>query len=298
MNNPTKYLKVPEGLIKKCNEQKLLKEVMFYYMLKSLTIEGRIYKGRVSSSLISKLGIAEGSVWRKIKQLLTKGFLKDEGNYYQLISFDSLWEELGYSMDLKYGKLYRGKETVINRQRKGSFKIFKISTSDISNLYYYICYEDIKLNLQRQSYAVLKHVRDLIKSGKLKLSKAMQKTILKRVKINDIKSFRYLNHLLLSLDESCLKWFKMGISDITLSCKKIADMFGLKTPISGWEIERRLEVMKLLKVKTRKYFVSGDPAVVRNLKKQFWDDPRYVVSKEASKVTLLFFNTNLLTPLV
>ena len=207
-------------------------------------------------------------------------------------------------MDKKYSKLYKGKE-VITECRNGNFKIFKISTSNISNLKQYIYYEDINLNCQRQGYASLKKVKNLFKTGKIQLPKAMQKTILKRVNLYDIRTFRILNNDLLSLDESNFKWFKMGIADVTLSCKGVAELFGYKTAMSGWKIEKQLESMGLLEIKTRKYLVTSDSLKAKTIKKEFADDDRFVLipKKSKSKVSTLiecslyFFNSNLLTPI-
>ena len=77
-NNPTIILKVPEGLYKRANEKGLLKEVLFYYQLKSLNIEGRLYSGEISKTLKSVFNIPEGSVWKKIKNLVSIGFLKKQ----------------------------------------------------------------------------------------------------------------------------------------------------------------------------------------------------------------------------
>jgi len=41
-NNPTTVLKVPEGLIKRANGLGLLSDIVFWYQLKSLNIEGKI----------------------------------------------------------------------------------------------------------------------------------------------------------------------------------------------------------------------------------------------------------------
>ena len=54
--NPTTYLKVLEGLIKRANEFGFLSDVIFFYQLKSLNIEGKLEKGKIETSLHKNFG--------------------------------------------------------------------------------------------------------------------------------------------------------------------------------------------------------------------------------------------------
>lgn len=242
--------------------------------------------------MVTSLGVSEGSLWRKIKSLIKCQFLVDKGNYYQLISYDCLWSHLGFN--LSYPKLYKGKGTIERLQRKGSFKIHKINVSHLQQLFYFICYEDIKLNLQRQGYSILKHLRTSLSQKSIHLSTAMQKYILSKVSLKDFKSFEVLNRLILSLEKNTANWIKTSFADVTLSCQGISDLLGYTTPTSGWEIQQELKKLGLLKIKTRKCVVTKDRLEAKTLKREFEDDSHYVYVSGC----LLYFNSNLLTPIL
>ena len=158
--NPTTYLKVPEGLIRKANEFGFLSDVIFFYQLKSLNIEGELIKGQIETSLNKNFNYSYSSIWRKIKSLLDYGWLRPEQNCYKIISYDLFFNKLGYKFEKKINIKFDSKAIKKdNKLTKPLFKIYKIKTSKLPYFFENCVYEDIKLNFKKQAFVILRQIK-------------------------------------------------------------------------------------------------------------------------------------------
>lgn len=138
-----KYIKVPEGLIRKANQMGILHIISFWYELKSKKREGRFLK-----SELFNLGYSQSYVYKLINSLKNLNLIKDNTSSIQLCKYDDMFLELGFDLTPKdYG-------------RKGKFKIFKVR---YSKPYFieYIAKEEIKLLFARQTFRATQSLRKL-----------------------------------------------------------------------------------------------------------------------------------------
>lgn len=143
MLSPT-FVKVPEGIVKKSNQLGLLNELVFFYKLKSMKIEGEFTIQEIAFSL----NLSNSYIYKMVSRLKGLNWIKqDKEDKIRLIKYDNLFEYFKYDLKLKVT------ENII---RKGNFKIFKISTKFINDLISIIAYHEIKFNLQKQKYTANK----------------------------------------------------------------------------------------------------------------------------------------------
>lgn len=135
------YVKVPEGSVRRAVSLGLKSELLSYLKLKTINYQGYFNNGSDIREISNKLRISTRTVNRWFVRLLEAGWMYKENNKYGLISYDRVWESLGYDLS-------------INRKlgRKGMFKIYKIQANDINLLS--IVKEEIKSNQSRQAYVI------------------------------------------------------------------------------------------------------------------------------------------------
>jgi len=259
-------LKVPGGLIKKANDNKKLSDVVFWYQLKSINQQGFFKDKHIYSTIISNLGFTKAKVQQKLSSLLKNKYIHRNFNGYNLISYDTLWLNLGYDLSE-------------HNERKGNFKIFKINIIDLNNLKEHIFYEEIKFNLKKQQYIVKK---EFYKKSKQFTTQKNHSGI--KLKIGDDKSFDMLLSYVTS-KQGCEPYKINNSFDISLSCKGISDMFGYQSAMSGFQIEKRLKNMGLLKIKKRLFLVSQDPISYNTYSILKKHDANYIYKKD-----LLYYN--------
>jgi len=137
--NKQRYIKVPEGIIAKANEQGLISQLQFYYELKAARVDGYFI------NILQAVDYSQSYIYKNIDKLLVLGWIRKEGTNYQLVKYDDLFKYFNYDLMLKL------KNKTI---RRGNFKIFKISVDKLKEFIIYIAYEEIKLNFARQKYAI------------------------------------------------------------------------------------------------------------------------------------------------
>jgi len=269
ISNPTINLKVPAGIIKRANEKGILSDLLFYYQLKSLNIDGSFKQGQITPLLISKFNYSSSSIWRKIGNLVKLDFIIKNEYEYNLISYDRFFSTLGYNLDEKiYYKNYS--------KRYGNFKIFKIPVNELNNFIERITYEEIKLNFKKQAYQILKQVKDSSSS----INRLIPKNILKKITLRDISSFELINNYL--IDQKILKVEdkEFDKNDISLSCSGIAKMMGFNSASKGWKLEKKLEKLGFLYIQPRKYLLEINDYLANILFKSLSSiSPNYVLDQ-------------------
>lgn len=137
-----RYLKVPEDFIRRVNEQGVWSEVEFYYQLKCLKEHGSFR--REDFRLISNTyGYANSTLYSKFRRLINLGLIKQNGEYFELISYANLWIKFGYNIDYCLNPL--------NNKNK-SFKIYKIDIRNIEHLKENIYVSEIEHNFNKQNW--------------------------------------------------------------------------------------------------------------------------------------------------
>jgi hypothetical protein len=284
-NNPTTVLKVPEGLIKRANGLGLLSDIVFWYQLKSLNIEGKIVKGNIEKTLSVKFGYSIPSIWRKIKNLEELSWIKKEDSEYKLISYDLLFLKLGYIYKSEIN--YKFYNKLITKDKKPKFKIYKIPTININYFFEHVAYEDIKHNFKKQAYTIIHTIKT---NSHLPIYQSIiQKNLLNKVKLNDIKSFELLNQHIIENRESEEYWDKTSECDITLSCQGLANLLGYSSSQTGYNIQNKLEDLGLLKIEKRKILLDANIFLAPNTRKEVSNgSPKFVLTNYG----LYYYNTN------
>jgi hypothetical protein len=281
--NPTTYLKVPEGLIKKSNQFGFLPDVIFWYQLKSLNIEGKLIKGKIETLLFKKFGYSHSSTWRKIKNLVDYGWLRPDKNEYKIISYQLFFCKLGYKFEEKID--IKGYNNVI-KNYKPLFKINKIEVSKLPYFFEYCAYQDIKFNFQKQAYVILRQIKK--NPGNPIYQSIIQKKILEKVKLSDINSFDLINQFIIESRKE-ETWKKTSDFDITLSCQGLSKLLGYSSSYTGHAIQQRLDYLGLIKVEKRKVLMETTDFFALPLYRKYkTKSPNFVYNNGM----LFYFNTN------
>lgn len=237
MNNPTNRLKVPIGLFKQANKKKLMNVIKFYYRIKSLKIDGCFLNSTFVNEICIKQFNLSYNTSRKYKKLLLDNklaFLKDK--HLCLISYDKLWESLNVEK--------------INDRYKLIYTTFESFDVDVH-------LQEIKFNLKKQEI------------------KIKEKYLKKELKADTVKNAnKNLKRILLSkLDSSISKRIKEGFDtirtnlnsnlninyQITLTCKKVAEIFGLNSDVQGWKIIKSMVyINKIRSIAQKPLIISKD----------------------------------------
>lgn len=289
-------LKIPEGAIRRANELDCLKDLEFYYELKALRDNGFFRKGEIVSLVKKNYGTSESSVWRKIKRLLNIKLVRRYREGYRLVNYDTLFEYLGY--DLEYNFI---------RERKGSFKIFKIDKRNVSELITYTAKEEIKLNLTRQAFKVFKSVskqdrfKELhrnhtqIKPKSLKeiqfIIDELYKGIDKVEYLREIKASKDLTKYIEMTQKTDIENEYVNL-DIALSNRGIAKLLGYKSQESGFKIQKRLVELGLIQSQKRQMYLGRTSLSSTQFKKQNKDksckyNGGYIVKNIPNKIVVL-----------
>lgn len=266
-SNPTKLLKVPEGLFCLSNKQKILSDVIFYYHLKSLNVEGVLPFGQIIHLIRSHFNVSESSTRRKLKQLLNLGFIKKYQQGYSLINYDTLWKTVG--LDVKQ----RG-------NRRGKFKIFKIPPNDLPLFYERVSQEEIAWNLFKQQYRVYEQFR----KG-TNMHKSMPK----------VQGVVFSELPIAAQIDAYLHKTNVRDLDVTLSCLGVAKLMGCNTAAFGCLLQKRLEKLRFIHVERRKCLYRKDCCLTDHNYK-YYKQESLAFTKEDSG--LLYYNMpNKLLPL-
>jgi biotin operon repressor len=135
--SPLNQLKVIEGLFRKANYKGVYTQLLFYYRLKELNVEGHFMNIPVMESF------CRSYVYKQFKKLQELGWIVKKVDGYYLISYDLLFESFGYDL---------------TKQQR----IFKIEKKWFKQFELIIAYSEIKLNIFRQHWALKIKTEDLM----------------------------------------------------------------------------------------------------------------------------------------
>lgn len=241
------YLKIPTKLHLFCKDKNCVNEVVTYYQLKIVNSNGYFPGTTLIHKMLSeKISKSESSCYYKLRKCISTGLVKKTAYGYQLVSYDDMFELLGYNMTY-YNK----------RKRKGFFKIHKIREDNIAEVKNWIQYVDIRDSLRKQRILLFKSLKNskthsvpldhyTISSCKEKLDE-----LVSRDPVKFYSSFKDdLNTYIYTLQTG--KKFKRELNlDITLSLKGVCRVLGLTNVSSARLILERLSKNKFLKVESR-----------------------------------------------
>lgn len=265
-----KFLKIPEHCYSRSKGQGIVNDVEFFYQLKLINIQGFFERGTVSTL---NLPYSKPSIWRKIKRLVDLNLIRHNSNGYQLVSYDTLFQHLGYDLSR-------------NGIRNGSFKIHRIPYTQCSNIKDLLAFIDIRDNLNKQThqaylnfnrtnqYAGQKLYCSDIRDKRHTLSNLARKNTVQMINSND-------NNVMLH---------QMGIEsthcnpDITLSLKGLCNLLGLSNTSSANAIVDRLVAQKRLNVRTRQLFLETTTLTYTEFKSEY--DGRHIYKEGAIFRTL------------
>ena len=221
INTPSKILKIPKAFYKKANESKLLPEVLFWYSLKTINSEGYLKVSLIKS----KTNLSYSRIMQLLQSLERLGFIKRNRGCLWLCSYNKIWKHFKYNL--------KGLNLI---------KIPVDNTIDIANLIQY--YEvknklnQIQKKLPKKYIELLKEIGE-IKSDTVKHQKAQL------IFQKDIKRARKYYYESIRTNLSSQSDYNF---ESTLTCKKIADMFGYNSAKQGYLIQQKLQDKGLLHI--------------------------------------------------
>lgn len=139
----TDRIKVPEGCVRRAQALGITNEVVIYYTLKTINVEGYFKRGSGVLDVASKLGISERTVRRWIKTQLALGLMYKERGGYGMVNYDRLFEALGYT----------------GTKGKKLFKIKSKHTNSKEELITAITKAEVQHNMDKQRYMIGRKLR-------------------------------------------------------------------------------------------------------------------------------------------
>lgn len=250
-----KYIKIPTGLLKACNDRGIWKDIEFYYKLKTIDISGHFLKKFVTPTIKERFNYSESSIWIKIRKLIDLGLIKRSSTGYRLVKYDTLFQILGYDLtDIeKNGKT-----------RKGTFQITKIKSTNVFHLRDIAAFIDIKNNFRQQVFNVLRNIKSLIPKQKMAtglsegfryLDGVFQKTDISKYLMECNESNLAKEYALQSGGN--LKSIAPNI-DIAITCNHLSNILGYSAQSTGYVIEQRLKALGLINVINRTHTIKLD----------------------------------------
>jgi hypothetical protein len=226
-NTPLNRLKIPVLAYQKANKAGILPAVLFYYELKRLTVEGYFGGTRYVEFIRRRTGLAPATIYRGFALLAKAGLACRETGKISLVSYDKLFSLLG----LQIGG-------------KGGARLLKVAaTGNVEDNWQAA---EIGNNLAAQQ-AALEHKYVLALTGKRDTDKAPSRRLKKRL----LEGFDRLTGLNNFLGDILNSPRAAVHCDVSLTCLKVAQLFGYTSATKGHQIERRLEAAGRLSVETR-----------------------------------------------
>lgn len=270
-SNPTTVLKIPKGLYKEANVKGVKTQLLFYYRLKQLKVDGSWRKKGVVGLLVEDLKITAKIIRKRIEELKELGWIREAGNYYELVSYDKMWSSIGIEVN-----------------DKKRFSLIKIDSH--LNFQQQIYYQEIKQCLKKQEREIKKNY---IKK-RFGVDAAKNKRLMKVVKVRSKDLQEAIYHQQQIIRQSLSSFVEYNFEN-TITCLKTAQLLGYKTAMQGWLIQKELETEGILKVQSRKH----SPLFVNQINKQAFKKLNLDNSFFLTKEGYLFKNLpNLLTPIL
>lgn len=144
IHNPHYLLKIPTGAFAAANELGILSDLVYYYQLKSMNINGVFRRGCIKN-IAQKYECSESSIRKKMRRLIDMGWIRsNDGNHY-LRKYDVVFATLGYNINQRL-RLVRLKvaSTIFHPKHNHN-------PATIKDLLMAV---DIRSNLKKQSYSI------------------------------------------------------------------------------------------------------------------------------------------------
>jgi len=280
MNSPLVHVKVPEGCLARAREQEILRDILFYYQLKTLNIQGHFWSSEIKT-FARRFNLGRSTVWLKIKRLRELGLLNKDRDSYTLVKYDVLYRKLGYNVqrNFKQGKL-----------RKGSFKLFLIASECVNKLLLYVAREELRLNKQRQLYKAFRNCKgdrkcdtDNLTAKKVYLERKFEDNITQSIDLS-------LQGQYTSAYENAKNGDPGSGSfnpDVNISCAGFARLLGYTTASQGHYIQRALMREGLIRVRRRKALYKPIGGVSENLPGSFFVRGGFWYKQLVNDITIL-----------
>lgn len=250
-------VKVYEGSYKAAREQKFMAPFLFFLQLKKLSKTGALYD--YLETIEQAYQIPPATVYKRIKELQEAGLVEvRESNkvnrsaskvarrYLWIASINKLYQHLG----LPIGDSYDPKE-------ERHVPLYKVTASEKSEIASEIQATEIARNLKRQQEVVKdKYVqRELVeKFGTNPNSESP--TVIRRARKQILSDYNPEREASQYLHE-CKTLSPGPINfDVTLSTRRLANLFGYKSATTGTRHQRKLEQAGKIAVERRKLLVE------------------------------------------
>ncbi len=228
--NPTLYVKVPQFAYKKANEKGLLNEFLFYCCIKSINIQGYLKRGELVELIKNKTGLSESNIRLKITKLEKLSWLsRCQNSSVKLSKYDVVWKCLD-----------------IVKEKGDEQKVFKIQSGTLQQIREGIEIEEIRACLRKQTLTVRASI-----TRKLSEDTERKPSVLSKIIKKILKKMDYSKLFLLQIKNILKKPYNSINFDISLSCLAVSQLFGYKSPMQGYNIEKRLKDSGLLSVTRR-----------------------------------------------
>ncbi len=253
----------------------ILKDLEFYYQLKVLNEEGYFKKGNITPQIQQHYKLSQSSIWRKIRRLLNLGLIRKGKSGYRLVRYDTLFTVLGYDLSFNY-----------KRNRIGNFKIFKVDLNKIDHWILYIAKEEIDLNFDRQAFRIWKkirkdnHFKQLLRKERTQLHSLRDiRSFIERLynqtdKVDHLKEVEFSKNIQRYIDltakDSSTDKIPINL-DITLSNWGISKLLGYKTTLKGFQIQKLLNKMNLIKSQKREVYLGTTSLTLNEFRKKYKD---------------------------
>ena len=232
-NSPKSQLKIPYGLKKIANENKLWGDVLFYYQLKQLRVDGCFDKKNLVYNLAVELQQNRNTIYKKLSRLKKLGWIKSikskkQNSFLSLISYDKLWININIPFDKENG-----------------LKLIKISSNlDCETINREVNYNEIKKSINNQKKVVRKKARQLLSktfgySVKPMARGGIKSLIESEENIGEI-IFNGISNQHESIRKSKSTKFDTNW-ECTLTCQSIAHLLGYTSVMTGWNIAHDLQ---------------------------------------------------------
>jgi hypothetical protein len=205
----------------------MLAAVLFYYELKRLTVEGYFGGQRYVEFIRRRTGLSVASIYRGFTSLAEAGLARREAGKIWLVRYDVLFERLGIQVGGEKGA-----------------RLLKVASSGHVEDNWQTAEIELNLNVQ---HAVSERNYVYTQKEFRNTDKAPQKKLFNRI----ARGFKRADWLSSQLRDILEKPRVKVNCDVTLTCQKVAELFGYKSATAGHKIEHRLRERGKLTVQNR-----------------------------------------------
>lgn len=248
------FIKIPQECFKRSKDNNILNQVEFYYKLKMLSRNGYFEKGRVISTINKHIKQSDANIWKKIKELVQTGLCYNHSQGYRLVSYDKLFEKLGYDL-------------VKSKNRRGTFKIHKVPTKLISDVRSTIAFVDLRENLNQQTNRAF---YNLHKDKRYQYTEKNLHSATLKEKRSILNSVVKSNVRMIELNDEAITTQKLYEArsnkdmqqlfcnpDVTLSLKGVCRILGFSNTSSAHATIKRLQHYKMIEVEKRRIRIGS-----------------------------------------